>query len=159
MGLDLKEKEVQELKDCLPVDGESFEWQYTREPNFGLKAGLRPGMTEDRMYKRGRKRKSEAFSIATKLGPVVITWGRITKNAAPYKLQVSLFTGMPGSNREYSDFNLWVPTANPALNNNDWHYVVLTYARHCFKHFVYITLFNLANNSTKQVLFLLPFHI
>lgn len=28
MGIDLKEKEIQELKDCLPVDGESFECQY-----------------------------------------------------------------------------------------------------------------------------------
>lgn len=26
MGIDLKEKEIQELKDCLPVDGESFEY-------------------------------------------------------------------------------------------------------------------------------------
>ncbi|XP_026937180.1 EF-hand calcium-binding domain-containing protein 13 [Sagmatias obliquidens] len=29
MGIDLKEKEIQELKDHLPVDGESFEYQYT----------------------------------------------------------------------------------------------------------------------------------
>lgn len=28
MGIDLKEKEIQALKDHLPVDGESFEYQY-----------------------------------------------------------------------------------------------------------------------------------
>ena len=29
MGIDLKEKEIQELKDHLPVDGERFKYQYT----------------------------------------------------------------------------------------------------------------------------------
>lgn len=71
---------------------------------------------------------------------------------------VTLHRECQGLTENTQDFNLWVPTPNPALNSNKQHYMVLQ-VRHYFQHFTYIILFNLANNFIRQVQILLPFYI
>lgn len=71
MGIDLKEKEIQELKDCLPVDGESFEYYIPLSKTMDMR--LVSGLEWLKVGYMKRKKKSRAFTTATKLNPMANT--------------------------------------------------------------------------------------